>query len=235
MRPESLGPTRPEQEVILTQDTKKERELVFTSIILNELRETIKTSLLEVGCTEEEIGEFFTKLEIMKDEDALAALAIPLELQERLCRRLAERLHQGKTTMSDFLHSLYQNAQEKKYQLGFHASNTDIQPTVKINRQGQTVTKWDIIGKEPDHRDDDLPKAYYSLDYLHLYRKKHARYLYLVRGETGHDTAHRQDNDGGWGRATHLSIIARLDLREVDQYIEDHLKQKNSSKNEEAA
>src|SRR5690349_16296432 len=82
-----------------------------------------------------------------------------------------------------------ENGKKYGFSIGYHVS--------PFATEGDT-----IIGKEPDHRDNDLPRAYYSSDYKHLYLKKHGNHLYAVRAEMGPDTSHRQDNDGAWGRAS---------------------------------
>ena len=89
-----------------------------------------------------------------------------------------------------------------------------------------------IDGTEKDHRDNDLPKAYYSFDYRHLYRAKNPKYLYLIASLSSDKT------DGvEWGRASSLSIIDYVKIEDVDREVEEQYQEyiKKETKQEKAA
>lgn len=103
--------------------------------------------------------------------------------------------------------------------IGFHASPSMILPNDK-ERVGETLkrtTGWTILGTEPDHRDNDILKAYYSLDYLNVYRDKNPKYIYPVAVLTKTGT-HKKDANK-WGRASKLDVIDRFDIKEIDKEV----------------
>lgn len=216
-------------------ELSQKREVLFKGILVNKLFDTIKNSMEEADVSPEAITGFLNAVKKLPEEDALSVLAIPHELQNKMFSRFNEQLTKKKTTPEAFLALLHKNAKEKGYRLGFHISTKDIEPTDLPQDEEDEIQKWEISGTEQDHRDNDLLRAYYSLDYQNLYRKKGGDHLYLVRAETGPSTSHRQDNDGSWGRASTLSIITRLNLPEVDRQIDMLLDKKNSEEIKKAA
>lgn len=199
----------------------KRKEELFKGILVNKLFDTIKEGMEEADIPEENITSFFNAVKKLPEDDILSVLAIPHELQARMFSRFAEQLKHKKTSPESFSQLLHKQAKEKGYRLGFHISGKDIEPIDISENEEDELLKWEISGTEQDHRDDDLLRAYYSLDYQNLYRKKSGTHLYLVRAETGPNTSHRKDNDGSWGRASTLSIITKLELPQVDKQIDE--------------
>lgn len=200
--------------------SEQQKEVLFKGILVNTLYDVIKESLENTALTEDEVTAFLNSVKQFPEEEILSTLALPHELQPKIFTRFAEQLHAGKITVKGFVEQLHQRALNNGYRLGFHISKRDIEPTESAD--GETE-KWEINGTEQDHRDEDLLRAYYSFDYQHLYRKKPGNFLYLIRAETGPASAHKKDNDGAWGRASSLPIVARMNLREVDRQIKEDL------------
>ena len=149
------------------------------------------------------------------DREVYAAISLPKELRERHFSTFNKKIQEGtdpQQVMMDFV------ALNTKYgfSVGYHTSAVDIKPD-------QETGRWEIIGREQDHRDNDLARAYYSSHYRHLYspkdhqlyvKKAHPQYIYIVRTEPNHKT------DGNWSRASRLSIIARVPYSDVVNYVE---------------
>jgi hypothetical protein len=192
-------------------------------ILMNKLFDAIKQSMEDAEVEEDSIVDFFKNISKLSEDEILSILAIPLEVQQRLFLQLANQIRDKKTTVGSFVKKLSTQAKSKGYRLGFHVSTKDFKPTKIIDKNGSEIETWEVPGSENDHRDDDLLRAYYSLDYQNLYRKKQGENLYLVRAETG-PSGHKTDEDGSWARAARLPIIAKLNLPEVDQRIEERLK-----------
>lgn len=212
----------------LDQETQEQKENIFKSILVTKLMESVKESFEDADIEQEYTNEFFNELSSLPEEEILSVLAMPLELRERIFPNLAKQLEQKKTTVKDFLEKLRKLVKERGYRLGFHLSNSDIKPIEALDGKDKTI-KWEVQGSEKDHRDNDLLRAYYSLDYQNLYRKKNGKYLYLIRSETGPSSPHRRDNDNSWGRASVLPIVDRLEIAEVDSKIEEILNSDRSS------
>lgn len=199
------------------------KETLFKGMLINALFDAIKQSMEDNDLDESEITSFFATLSKLPEDQILATLAIPAELQHAIFSKLAEKIAAEQTTVQEFMLKSKDQALKKGYCVGFHVSNQKILPTMKIKDGVEQVEKWEIKGTEKDHRDGDLPKAYYSLDYQNLYRKKQGKFMYLVRAETHEESDHKRDNDGSWGRASSLPIITVLDLSTVDKQINDQL------------
>lgn len=217
----------------MSSETSRKKEVLFKGILVNKLFDAIKEGMEEADVPEKTITSFFDAVKNLPEEDILSTLAIPKELQPKLFSRFAEQLENKKTTTENFVQQLLKRVKEKGYRLGFHVSNKDIEPTELPDKDSEEgLLRWEINGSEQDHRDDDLLRAYYSFDYQNLYRVKSGNYLYLIRAETGPSTPHKKDNDGAWGRASTLSIITRLNLKEIDTQI-DHMIEQSVNQNKE--
>ena len=223
----------PQEIIIKSPDNKfdgliqqEKKEVMFKAILVSEMRNVLKEAMEESGISDEAISDFFNEVASLTDDEALAVMAIPHELQRRVFNSFKQRFETGKIDAKGFVEQLRNRVIQNGYQMGFHVSNNDLEKTV-VSDGKDKLEKWDVSGTEKDHRDDDLLRAYYSLDYLNLYRKKSGKYLYVVRVETGPNSSHRMDNNGAWGRASTLPIVGRLDLVEVDKKIENGLKDEN--------
>lgn len=209
MSPESIHPAEDFEESL---DKQHLRESIFVSVINEKLLEEFEDALYESEFEEEEVEEFKKNLESYSFEDIKQILSLPYEIRVRRLAVLKKNISEGKMTIAGAIERLKSDAAKEGYTLGYHVSDAEVIPR-KDAKTGSEA--WIIDGKEEDHRDDDLPMAYYSTDLEHMYRKKRARYMYLVRAHTGENSPHRQDNDGAWGRASKLDVIARLDLEGV--------------------
>ncbi|MEN9852701.1 MAG: hypothetical protein RI996_644 [Candidatus Parcubacteria bacterium] len=114
--------------------------------------------------------------------------------------------------ISTIVDSVVEINKRNGFTLGFHMSKFDIKPEHK---------GWVIAGYELDDR-DNLPMAYYSLDYTNAFRKRDPNFIYVVRADTKSDT-HKKDLTNNWGRASSLSIIAKLDVADIDKEVEQRL------------
>jgi hypothetical protein len=218
----SSPPSRPRQ-----NDIEVDRQSVLEGLLINRVNEVLEeefaVEMSENGFTPDEITTFRRKLHLLDPIEANGALSIPKEL---LSRRL-EALKKQNLLPADMVSRLHEDSSRHGFRVGYHVSNRDIRP--QKDRQGN-ILHWCVIGTEPDHRNNDIAMAYYSLDLEHLYRKKKAAYLYLIRAITGADTTHRMDNDNSWGRAPRLDIISRLDLEETLRGVEEKYKSHQAGK-----
>ena len=82
------------------------------------------------------------------------------------------------------------------------------------------VKSWVVYGKEKDHRDNDLPMAYYSFDYMNLYKSKDPKYIYVVSVQKSQSSGNRRDGNNQGGRAPSLSVVEKFDLRELEMEVE---------------
>ena len=184
-------------------------EDAFMTEVQDRILESFSDALEDSGFTAEETEQFRAQLSQLSLSDVQGVLSMPHELRERRFPKFLARVHAGES-ITTIVQDLVREARERGFTIGYHMSNSDILP-----RKGKESTAWVIDGKEQDHRDNDLPMAYYSTSLQSLYGSKRARFLYIVRADTGRETTHKQDNDGTWGRATKLDIVDKLDYESV--------------------
>ena len=174
-------------------------EKMFEINIMNYLLEEFEEALYEIGFEDAEVESIRKNLQVLHSaEEIKGALAIPEENRIQYLSRIKEQTK----SPDEFVDALVATAKKYGFTIGYHVSATEIPGTT-------------IIGRESGHRDDDLGRAYYSTDYKNLFLKKRGNFLYVVRAETGPGSAHRQDNDNSWGRASALAIVGRLDLKKM--------------------
>ena len=65
--------------------------------------------------------------------------------------------------------------------------------------------------------------AYYSFDYENLYRVKNPNYIYVVSIQENERSGHRKDGNNEWGRAPSLTVIEKINLKEVDEIVQEIL------------
>jgi len=203
------------------------RERNFPRIVAQHILEHAFDDLSEAGFKEEEIEKLEQTFAQLPEEAKLAVLAVPAQLRVRLYERYAEKVHAGDLSLADFWNDLRKNNEERSYTLGYHLSPREIRPDLQGN--------WVIKGTEPDHRNDDVPMAYYSLDYRNRYREKPTKYLYVVRAEVRDESGHYRDNNGVWGRAPSLSVVDSFDLPQIEKEMDDLMKVSQEKRNEEKA
>lgn len=181
-------------------------EEILLSSVHEQILEGLADSLEEAGFTPEQEQDFRSELSKLSLSDVNGVLSMPYELKQTRLPKLAEKIRSG-VPVTEIVRVLADEAKKMGYTLGYHMSNSDI-----MHKRGRSgAISWIVDGREQDHRDNDLPMAYYSTSLSKLYGAKRARFLYIVRSETGEGTTHKQDNDGSWGRATKLDIVEKSD------------------------
>jgi hypothetical protein len=191
------------------------REELFQTLVAGKVLEEFLDDLFEAGIEGDAlkaIGDAFAKL---SENNKLAVLAIPASLRPRRFATLAQKMEKGEITAEEIIESIRTEALEKGYTVGYHLSPADIKPG---------KDDWSVQGTEADHRDGDLPRAYYSLSYRDRYLKKPMRFLYVIRANVSENSEHRQDNNGSWGRASTLPIVAKIDMIEVEKELDERMK-----------
>ncbi len=66
--------------------------------------------------------------------------------------------------------------------------------------------------------------AYYSTKYRHIYKKKHPKFIYIVRTDP---STHK--TDGNWSRSDSLSVITRIPFEQVVQIVESTARVQNEN------
>lgn len=193
------------------------REDAFTRVIQRDVIENFKDALAEADFSAEEEQAFDNAFGSLPEKIKSGVLSLPFALRAKRLARFHERVAAGEMSMEDVVSNLAKEAEERQFCLGYHVSNADI--AVQKGKNGEL--EWGVDGKEADHRDNDITMAYYSTSLRTLYGRKNTRFLYVVRSEKGPNTTHRQDNDGSWGRAPKLDIVAKFDLEQVMKEVRD--------------
>ncbi len=137
-----------------------------------------------------------------------------------------EDIEDRRTSVANAVRDICQKNKKYGFTVGYHLSDHHIP---KANNGA-----WDIKGNEFDDRDNRW-MAYYSEDYLNRYKKKSGKYLYVVRAEISPDSSHKRDLSNKWGRASLLSIIDECDMREIEQGINEAIKNEDAAPQREAA
>lgn len=207
---------------ISAETRERSREQLFRAIVTEKLLRDIEDSLRDHDFSDAEIDAFERNLRVLPPERILGILAVPYELRDTLFSRARERIDAGKETIESWARWLDATAQERGFTIGYHISKAQIPP--RHDERHPDRETWTIRGNELDDR-DDMKMAYYSLDYENLFRKNRGTFLYLVRAETGEGTAHKRDLKNNWGRANMLSVIAEFNLPEVEERIDDLMRE----------
>jgi hypothetical protein len=185
------------------------REDIFPQLVATHILEHIADDLLEAGFEKQEIREIQHVFLDLSEKEMKAVLAIPAQLRPKLFERYAEQLEEGSQTPAGMVKDLLQKSEKYHYTLGYHLSPKEIKPDAQGN--------WVVKGTEKDHRHNDIPMAYYSLDYRNRYREKPSKFLYIVRAEQVEGSGHYQDNNGLWGHAPSLSVVDVIDLPNLEK------------------
>lgn len=205
------------------------KETIFRTVVLSRIREDFEEALWQADFSEENVEEYQQALLNLPEDKASKIFTTPWEIRGRFLREFKAKIDHKEATVTDMVNQLYQMAEKKGYELGFHLTSKDIEPS-----QGARGPEWDIVGYDFDDR-DERPMAYYSLDYKNLFRKKRGTNLYVVRAETGPETTHKRDTSNNWGRAGRLAIIERMNVGDIDDEVEAALKELKKEKSEEEA
>ena len=192
---------------------EERREFYFRSLVQSHLIETMKDSLHDADFSDEEISRVTKTFANLSDEEQRVVLALPYEIRQNFFQKYQKEIEAGTSSPEDMIADIVEKNKKYGYTLGFHLSDREIKKTGKA---------WNVIGSELDDR-DDKPMAYYSEDYIHRYKKKTGKFLYIVRAEINPDGPHRRDLNNKWGRAPMLSIIDSLDMNKVENEINENL------------
>ena len=158
--------------------------------------------------SDEEIDIFRREFSELSIEEFEAAISIPYELRQKLFMRLFEAYDKG-TKLETVIAGYVSQVARYGYSIGYHTSPYEIEPT--------DSGMWSIKGTEADHRDDDRMMAYYSIQYRHLFKKRHPKFIYAVRSSLT-DGSHK--SDGNWHRGDSLSVIMKVPFEDVVNYVE---------------
>ena len=187
-----------------------------------ESEESLKDYLFDQYMKQQVVEDFFTTMdeylepddvdlvrELLTeygDEVIYATLSLPHELRPQVFNKMAERIENGEDAKEIF-REFVERSSRHNFGIGYHTSPVDVRP----DESGS----WQIKGTEPDHRDNDRMMAYYSDKYRHLYKKKHPKFIYVVRTDP---QTHK--TDGNWSRSDILSVVMRVPFEDVFQYVE---------------
>ena len=205
---------------------EKLRDELFSQLIAGKVLDDFDDDLICSEMPEVAIEGFNKAFRELSEEDKRAVLAIPAQLRPIQFGKYARRVLDGELTGAEVVADILAKAERYGYTLGFHLSLYDIPRT----QDGS----WYVRGTEPDHRHDDMPMAYYSMDYSNRYRDKRTTYLYVIRAETGESTSHYRDNDGTWGHASSLAIISQVKLDEIEKELDERFKEVENGKGGDA-
>jgi hypothetical protein len=205
------------------------REILFLSYVNERLLETFEEALWELPeMSEEKILEWKKALSTLDDERLNAFLAIPHEVMRRRIEALSRAATH--TKLVDVVAMEASHAFECGHRVAYHCSHTEQNPRVGTSTN---TMEWTIDGREPDHRDNDVGMAYYSLDLAHLYRSKRPNYVYLVRADVRDDGTHKRDDNGAWGRAPKLDVITRVNFQEAMSEVEQRAERYRAKEKQE--
>ncbi len=160
------------------------RNQIFDQLVAGHVLETFHDDIVEADISEEAYGEISATFAQLSEENKRAVLAIPAALRTKTFAKYAKRLQTGELDGTGVVLDILDVSKRNGFTIGFHLSPYD----VKHDKDGD----WKIRGTEKDHRHNDLPMAYYSLDYAHRYLKKPAQFLYVIRAGRKERSLQRQ-------------------------------------------
>lgn len=219
----------PQRRTPATESARREavRENIFAHLVAQRILESFDEKMHEGGLDPETIQEAKERFAILSEEDKKAVLAVPSQLQTNLFSKYAERVDTEEIDGTGIIDDLLKKSHQYGFTLGYHLSPQEIRP----DKNGE----WIVRGTEKDHRHDDVPMAYYSMDYAHRYLKKPMQWLYVVRAETRDQSGHHRDNNGAWGHAPSLSIIEAIDMFDLEKQMDTELNRVEQEKKEKEA
>ncbi len=202
-------------ESILEKHTIAEiKEGIFNTLITTEIIKAFSDDLENAGADEDLIKDFKLEMKTLPEEEIKGVLSMPKELRLRNFPKYVQQLENNETTIRAVISTLVEIAQKNGYTLGYHATNIQNIP------HGE---EWIINGTEVDDRDNKA-MAYYSETYTDIFRADRRKYLYVIRSQISPDTDHKRDTSNNWGRASTLAIVHEIDLRKIDELVEERYK-----------
>lgn len=222
----------PEQE----EELLRIKESFFHEVITSKIIDTYEKEMVNVGYTNDQINELREKVISLSVDKRESLYAFPWELKQRALPAFLKKMGEGET-IDSMVDKIIEASEKQHRRIGYHATNENIIPKEERSN-GQLVKSWVIYGKEKDHRDNDLPMAYYSFDYENLYRVKNPNYIYIVSIQENEASGHRKDGNNEWGRAPSLTVIEKINLKEVDEtvkeLVQEEIKKTASDQNADA-
>lgn len=216
--PQQLDTYLPEDEIQITPEQfsgpEAMKDYIFNKRMEALLIKDYAESLEEVTDDEEFTQSFIQELIEggYSDDELHSVLSLPFELRTKMFKRLYQEFEES-GSVTEVVKNFVERLAKYSYRIGFHTSPFEIRPDAEGN--------WTIKGSENDHRDNDLSRAYYSLKYRHLYKKKNPRFIYVVRADP---ETHK--TDGNWWRGSELSVVAQVPFDQVVDYVESTYKEK---------
>lgn len=177
-------------------------EQAFEAIMLVNVLESYRRDMKSSGFTDDQFAEFQHEIANLNEGDIKKALSFPFELRARLLGYYKEELAKNSMNISEMVNEMLSIAKNHGYDIGYHTTSNNI-----IKKEG----RWDVIGREKDHRDDDLPMAYYSREYDNIYKNKPFNYIYIIRSSEND----KAGADNKWYRAPRLSIVTEIEMSSV--------------------
>jgi hypothetical protein len=221
-QPSSKPALAPEVE---SRERAQLREVFFQQLVARKILERFGDELSEAGMSESQIQEIERAFSELSEDDKRATLAIPASLQRPLFEKYVRRIEKGEITPTGMVHELRDKHVATKSTIGYHLTSADIRPT---------KDDWKVVGKEIDHRHNDLPMAYYSLDYAHRYLKKPSQFLYVIKVDMSEGSGHYPDNNQKeWGHASTLAIIEKVDMLEIESELDEKMRAVSKEEKEE--
>lgn len=209
------------------------RDFYLREVVESKLVDSYEDDLKKFGYSEEQINEFREAVLKLDDMQKDALFAFPWELKQRSLPFNLKQIKENKKTIAGMVSDIVRASSLQHRAVAYHCSDQNIGNREIKNANG-AVHEWVIKGTEPDHRDNDIPMAYYSFDYANLYRKKNPKFLYIVSAQINEKTGHKRDEDGSWGRAPSLSVIEKLDIKQVDALVDklvsEHMQDEDNKK-----
>jgi len=209
-------------------ERKNINELFFQELIESKLIDSFKEALNVTGFNEDEQADLFNELSKLSSPEENNILAVPWELKMRALSCARKSIDNNKMTIKELAENIQKIVNMNNFTVAYHATKNNIEPREKYSPSVGIERSWATKGTEEDHRDNNIPMAYFSKNYTDIYRDKSPKYLYLVA-----PTKKSSRHDGSWGRAASLDIIAKINLREADKKVEEKTKQYLANKKEE--
>ena len=210
--------------VLSPHELEMVREDAFRSIILSTMNEKFHDHLDEAGFDEDEVRAIESSIAGLSFKDAAAVFGIPSSISVRKFKKLLESVNKGELKAADIPQYLLDEAKEKGFGIGYHNAPREVRPDPKTG-------DWYIRPTDEDHRDSNMPRAYYATSYKTLYRSKHSlKFLYIVR-----TMDENSKTDGNWSRTNALSIIDEVPLDRIDKWVNDAVTNRRRIKKADAA
>ncbi len=218
---ENILPSQSNEEFV----TRKEQ--IFRTLVEDQILNHTVSLMEQIGFSPDDIHHWNELMSSLSEQQKMYIVSFPYELKKRFLTE-AKRNQNGENKFQSIIDTACKSGELLHRSIGFHATNKDIIPKKEMVG-GRFIEEWRIEGTEKDHRNNDLPMAYYSEDYMHLFRTKNPKYIYVVA--TQQNGSHHRDGSQNWGRASSLAVIDKLDLGEIDRQVENISHEYENKKN----